>query len=144
MLIVRNSPMYSGAKAAVIQFNRAITYSYHLSGIRTYATCPGTIKTNLMTGEEWKSFPERFFTPMSTLVDAVVHIVEGGDLHDSTGKKVPKDQNWGLTVEVNRDNWYFRGGNEFCDKDMEEMMKFTSMENQLARLEKTKRENGTK
>ncbi|KAF2737731.1 NAD(P)-binding protein [Polyplosphaeria fusca] len=137
-------PMYSGAKAAVVQFNRAITFSYHLEGIRTYATCPGTIRTNLMNSEEWKAFPERFFTPITTLVDAVVHIVEGGDLHDSKGKQVKEERNWGLTVEVNRDKWYFREGVEFCDEDMEGMMKFTSMENQLARIEKTKLENGTK
>ena len=131
-------PMYSGSKAAVIQFNRAISYSYHLDGIRTYATCPGTIKTNLMTGEEWKSFPEQYFTPMSTLVKAVTTIVDGGDMQDSTGKKVGKDEAFGLTVEVNRDNFYFREPGQFCDEEMKAMMKFTSMENQLARIEKTK------
>lgn len=132
--------MYSGSKAAVIQFNKAISYCYHLDGIRTYATCPGTIRTNLMSGEEWKSFPERYFTPIETLVTAVVKLVEGGDLEDSKGKKFSKDDAWGLTVEVNRDNFYFRVPNMFCDEEMESMMKFTSMENQLARIEKTKKE----
>jgi NAD(P)-dependent dehydrogenase (short-subunit alcohol dehydrogenase family) len=131
-------PMYSASKAAVIQLNRAISYSYHLDGIRTYATCPGTIKTNLMTGEEWKSFPEQYFTPMSTLVKAVTTIVDGGEMQDSVGRKLGKDDAWGLTVEVNGDNFYFREPGKFCDDSMEAMMKFTSMENQLARIEKTK------
>lgn len=131
-------PMYSAAKAGVIQFNKAITFSYHLEGIRTYATAPGTIKTNLMSGEEWKSFPEQYFTPMSTLVKAVTHVLDGGDLEDSTGRKIKAEEAYGLTVEVNRDNFYFREKNKFCDGDMEAMMKFTSMENQLARIEKTK------
>lgn len=131
-------PMYSGAKAAVIQFNRAISYSYHLEGIRTYVTAPGTVKTNLMTGEEWKSFPEQYFTPMSTLVKAVTHILDGGDLEDSVGKKIKAEDAYGLTVEVNRDNFYFREKNRFCDSDMEAMMKYTAMENQLARIEKSK------
>jgi NAD(P)-dependent dehydrogenase (short-subunit alcohol dehydrogenase family) len=131
-------PMYSSAKAGVIQFNKAISYSFHLDGIRTYATAPGTIKTNLMTGEEWKSFPERYFTPMSTLVKAVTHVVDGGDLEDSTGRKIEAGEAYGLTVEVNRENFYFREKNKFCDAEMEAMMKFTAMENQLARIEKSK------
>ncbi|KAF9732374.1 hypothetical protein PMIN06_002075 [Paraphaeosphaeria minitans] len=131
-------PMYSAGKAAVVQFNKAISFSYHLDGIRTYATAPGTIKTNLMTGEEWKSFPEQYFTPMSTLVKAVTHVVDGGDLEDSTGKKIKAGEAFGLTVEVHRDNFYFREKNKFCDANMEAMMKFTSMENQLARIEKSK------
>ncbi|KAL1596478.1 hypothetical protein SLS60_009124 [Paraconiothyrium brasiliense] len=131
-------PMYSAAKAGVIQFNKAISFSYHLEGIRTYATAPGTIKTNLMSGEEWKSFPEQYFTPMSELVKAVTHVLDGGDLVDSTGRKIKAEEAYGLTVEVNRNNFYFREQNRFCDSEMEAMMKFTSMENQLARIEKTK------
>lgn len=93
-----------------------------------------------MTGEEWKSFPEQFFTPMSTLVTAVLALIDGGDLSDSTGKKVPKENAYGLTVEVNGDCMYFRDGVEPCDPNMEAMMKYTSMENQMARIEKTKKE----
>jgi NAD(P)-dependent dehydrogenase (short-subunit alcohol dehydrogenase family) len=133
-------PMYSASKAAVLQFNRAIAYSYKLDNVRTYATAPGTIQTNLLTGEEWKSFPKQYFTPISTLVDAVTKLVDGGDLEDSTGKKVKESEAFGLTVEVNGDSFYFRAPGPFCDPNMEAMMKFTSMENQLARIEKMKQE----
>ncbi|KAF2638752.1 NAD(P)-binding protein [Massarina eburnea CBS 473.64] len=131
-------PMYSASKAGVIHFNRSIAYSYRLDGIRTYAMAPGTIKTNLMNGDEWASFPEKFFTPIETLVRAVVHIVDGGDLEDSRGKKVRGEDAYGLTVEVNGEKFYFRDGVDWCDGQMEDMMKFTGMENQLARIEKTK------
>lgn len=131
-------PMYSAAKAGVIHFNRAISYCFHLEGIRTYATAPGTIKTNLMNSEEWKSFPEEYFTPMSTLVKAVTTVIDGGDLEDSKGKKVKAENAYGLTVEVNGDNFYYREPGPFCDPGMEAMMKHTSMANQLARIEKSK------
>lgn len=133
-------PMYSGSKAAVVQFNRAITVAYHHAGIRTYATCPGTIRTGLLSGEEWKSFPDEYFTPMETLVDAVIKLIDGGDIEDAKGRKVSKENNWGLTVEVNGKNFYFRDQPEFCDKYMMEMMKNTSMEVQLARIEKGKKD----
>lgn len=137
-------PMYSASKAGVIHFNRAISYSYHLEGVRTYATAPGTIRTNLMNGEEWKSFRQEFFTPIETLVKAVLHLVDGSDLEDSTGRRYPAKQAYGLTVEVNGDKFYFRDGVEHCDQQMKDMMKHTSMENQLARIEATSaKANGT-
>ncbi|KAG9194053.1 hypothetical protein G6011_04088 [Alternaria panax] len=128
-------PMYSASKAAVVQFNRAITVAYHHEGIRTFATCPGTINTGLLSQEEWKSFPLEYFTPMETLVDTVVRLVDGGDIADAKGVKKRKEENWGLTVEVNGSNFYFRDGPEFCDGNMREMMKSTSMAKQLTRIE---------
>lgn len=137
-------PMYSGSKAAVVQFNRAISVAYHHEGIRTYATCPGTIKTGLMSNEEWKSFPEKYYTPIETLVDAVIKLVDGGDIEDAKGKKVAKKDNWGLTIEVSGDNFYLREQIDWSDMQMKEMMEFTSMTNQLARIEKTKKEGAAK
>jgi NAD(P)-dependent dehydrogenase (short-subunit alcohol dehydrogenase family) len=137
-------PMYSGSKAAVIHFNRAITVAYHHDGIRTFATCPGTIRTGLLSQDEWKSFPDEYFTPLETLVDAVVQLVDGGDIEDAKGRKVKAQANWGLTVEVNGRNFYVRDGVDFCDENMQNMMKKTSMDVQLARIEKTKREGGLK
>ncbi|KAH7121053.1 hypothetical protein B0J11DRAFT_465626 [Dendryphion nanum] len=133
-------PMYSGSKAAVIHFNRAISFAFKQDGIRTYATAPGTIRTNLMNSEEWKSFPEEYFTPMETLVKAVVQLVDGGDLQDSKGRKVTEDEAYGLTVEVNGESIYYREKGEWCDENMRKMMEFTSMKNQLARIEKGKKE----
>lgn len=130
-------PMYSGSKAAVVNFNRAITVAYHHEGIRTFATCPGTIKTGLLSNEEWKSFAEEHFTPMEVLVDTVLELVNGGDIEDAKGVRKTKDKNWGLTVEVNGRNIYFREIPDFCDANMEALMVRTSMTAQLARIEGT-------
>ncbi|KAL1798185.1 hypothetical protein ACET3X_002222 [Alternaria dauci] len=127
-------PMYSASKAGVVQFNRAISVAYHHEGIRTFATCPGTINTGLMSQEEWKSFPLEYFTPMETLVDGVVRLVDGGEMVDAKGVKKSREENWGLTVEVNGDKLYFREGPEFCDENMREMMKYTSMAKQFTRI----------
>lgn len=132
--------MYSGSKAAVIQFNRAISFAYKTEGIRTYATAPGTIKTNLLSAEDWETFPREFWTPMETLVEAVLKLVDGGDLQDATGRKIVEKDAYGLTVEVFGDGYYFRDGPKPCTENMAKMMEFTSMEHQLARIEKDKRE----
>ncbi|PVH95801.1 NAD(P)-binding protein [Periconia macrospinosa] len=131
-------PMYSASKAGVIHFNRSISYCYHLAGIRTFATAPAAIRTNLMNEEEWKSFPQEYFTPMETLIKGVLHIVDGGDLEDSTGKKYPAKEAFGLTVEICGKSFYFRDAVDHCDQQMRDMMKFSSMENQLARIEANK------
>jgi hypothetical protein len=76
--------------------------------------------------------------PRDTVVDAVVKLVDGGDIEDANGRKVAGKDNWGLAVEVNGKNFYFRDGAEYCDENMKTMMKATSMEVQLERIEKTK------
>lgn len=127
--------MYSGGKAAVMQFNRAITVAYHHEGIRTFATCPGIVNTGLLSQEDWKAFPLEYFTSVEAIVDVVVKLVEGGAIVDAKGVKKSKDENWGLTVEVNGDKIYFRDCPEFCDEKMKMMMANTSMAKQLARIE---------
>jgi NAD(P)-dependent dehydrogenase (short-subunit alcohol dehydrogenase family) len=133
-------PIYSGGKAAVIQFNRAITVAYHHEGIRTFTTCPGTVNTGLLSQEEWKSFPLEYFTPMETVVDTVVKLVDGGDIVDAKGVKKTADEHWGLTVEVNGNSFYFNEGPAFCDENMKAMMAHTSMAKQLSRFEGGKKE----
>jgi hypothetical protein len=133
-------PMYSGSKAAVIHFNRAITVAYHHAGIRTFTACPSTVRTGLLSQEEWESLPESFMTPMETVVHAVVKVVDGGDIEDANGRKVAGKDNWGLTVELCGKNFYFRDGVEYCNEDMRTMMTTTCMKVQLERIGKTKAE----
>jgi NAD(P)-dependent dehydrogenase (short-subunit alcohol dehydrogenase family) len=135
-------PMYSGSKAAVIHFHRAIAVAYHYAGVRTFAICPGTVQTGLKSPEEWKLVPENFFTPIEIVVNTVIDkLVDGGDIKDSKGRNVQAKENWGLTVEINGSNIYFRDGVEHCDEIMKNMMKITSMEAQLGRIEKTEGEH---
>jgi NAD(P)-dependent dehydrogenase (short-subunit alcohol dehydrogenase family) len=115
-------PLYSGSKAAVIMFNRAIANGYHQQGIRTFTTCPGTIRTNLLKKEEWDVFSDEIFTPMETLVNVVMKLIDGDNIEDAKGKKVKKEDNWGLTVEVNKNSFYFRDQPEASDDLMKAMM----------------------
>ncbi|KAK7419387.1 hypothetical protein QQX98_003339 [Neonectria punicea] len=137
-------PIYSASKAGVIHFMRSIAFPYHhTSGIRVYATCPGTVRTNLMNADEWTTFPEAYFTPISRVASAVEMLVEGGDMTDAWGRTVHEGENYGLAVEINADNVYFRDGTEFCDEAMRVVIGATSMENHLARLEEHKaQQNG--
>ncbi|KAI4713899.1 hypothetical protein J4E89_001348 [Alternaria sp. Ai002NY15] len=133
-------PMYSGAKAGVIHFNRAITVAYHHAGIRTFTVCPSIVRTGLLSEEEWGSLPESFMTPMETVVNAVVKVVDGGDIEDANGRKVAGKDNWGLTVELFGNNFYFRDGVEYCDEAMRTMATSTGMKAQLERIGKPKAE----
>lgn len=118
-------PIYSASKAAVIQLNRAIQNPFHDYGIRTFATCPGTIRTGLLSSEGWSIFPEEFLTPMKTLVDTVLKLINGGDIQDSNGRKVSKQDNWGLAVEVFKQDFFIRDQAEWCNDGMKDMMALT-------------------
>ncbi|KAF4975568.1 hypothetical protein FZEAL_7657 [Fusarium zealandicum] len=132
-------PIYAASKAGVINFMRSIAYPYyHSSGIRVYATCPGTVRTNLLDAKEWTSFPESYFTPLSSITSAVEMLVQGGEMTDTRGRTVREGDDWGLAVEVNGENVYFRDQIEFCDEAMRVVIGSTSMENQEARLEEHK------
>ncbi|KAF2840345.1 3-beta-hydroxysteroid dehydrogenase [Patellaria atrata CBS 101060] len=134
-------PMYSAAKAGVVQFMRSIAFPYHHNdGVRCYAICPGTVRTNLLSGEEWKSFPDSYFTPIETIVSTVEKLIDGGAIQDAVGKGVESGADYGLAVEINGKNFYFRDQIPYCDDAMRAVMEATRMENQLERIEKGKRE----
>jgi urocanate hydratase len=61
-------------------------------------------------------------------------LVEGGDMTDATGNTVEMGKDYGLTVEINGKNFYFRDQPDYCDETAAMVMKATSMENQLQRL----------
>lgn len=133
------TPVYSASKAGVVHFVRSIAYSFHQEGIRAYAICPGTVRTNLLLADEWKSFPEEYFTPISKIAETVEMLVNGGNMQDSAGNKVTGDDNYGLVVEVNGKNHYFREQVPFCDEAMKQVMTATSMKNQQAVFDEVKR-----
>lgn len=124
---------------------RSIAFPYHhYNGIRVYATCPGTVKTNLLNSEEWTTFPEDYFTPISTIANTVEMLVNGGDMTDANGRTFKDGKNYGLAVECNGKNIYFRDQAEYCDEAMMKVIEATKMENQIARLEEYKaKHNGT-
>lgn len=108
---------------------RAVAFQYHHEdGIRTYAICPGTVRTNLIPADEWKVFPPEFFTPVSKIAATVGMLVQGGEVQDSKGRKIPAGKDFGLTVEITGDNHYFRDQPEYCDERMASLMVATTME----------------
>ena len=116
---------------------RSIAFPFHNDdGIRVYATCPGTVRTNLLNPKEWEAFPEEFFTPVESIASTVGMLVEGGDMTDAWGRKVPAGKDYGLAVEISGKNFYFRDQPEYCDDSMRHVMEATSMENQLASFKK--------
>jgi NAD(P)-dependent dehydrogenase (short-subunit alcohol dehydrogenase family) len=125
------SPVYSASKAGVVNFARSIAYSFFANdGIRVYATCPGTVRTNLLNSNEWTAFPDEFFTPVEKIASTVVMLLEGGDMEDSNGRKIPAAKAYGLAAEINGTRHYFRDPVDFCDDNMRQVMEATSMENQ--------------
>ena len=124
---------------------RSIAFSYHhYNGIRVYATCPGTVRTNLLNAKEWTTFPEDYFTPLSRIASTVEMLAEGGDMTDARGRTVKAGSDYGLAVEINGEKIYFRDQHEYCDDNMRKVIEATSMENQIARLEEHKaKQNGS-
>lgn len=53
---------------------------YHQDGIRTYAICAGTVRTNLMDSPVWDTYPEEHITPVETIVSAIEKFVARGRL----------------------------------------------------------------
>jgi NAD(P)-dependent dehydrogenase (short-subunit alcohol dehydrogenase family) len=128
-------PMYSGAKHAVIGFMRSIAKAYYYNDkIRVNAICPGTVRTNLLDSDGWSTFPPEYFTPVSKIVETVVMLVDGGELTDSKGVVVKKEENWGRAVEINTTKHYFREQPEWCDDIMKTMMSHTEIKENDARF----------
>ncbi|PGH14367.1 hypothetical protein AJ80_05957 [Polytolypa hystricis UAMH7299] len=96
---------------------------------------PKQSRQNLLNSEEWKSFLEEYFKPLDFLTSTVALLVEGGEMTDAKGRKVTKGSDYGLTVEVNGRNFYFRDQVDYCDETAAFVMKATSVENQSARLD---------
>lgn len=118
--------MYTAAKHGVIGLMRATAKDFYKHGIRTAAICPGSVRTNLLDSKSWDSFPKEYFTPVEKIVDAVLMCIDGGDMVDSKGIKVPADRAYGLTIELNGQNFYFREQPEYCDDNMRRCMEATS------------------
>ncbi|KAF2650746.1 NAD(P)-binding protein [Lophiostoma macrostomum CBS 122681] len=140
------SPIYTATKHAVVGFMRSIAPSYYAhDGIRVNAICPGTVKTNLLSNEEWRVFPEEYFTPVEKIARVVVMLVDGVDggegrgvVGGGSGREIGKGQRGdaegrvgtlsGKAVEVSGERHYYREAVEFCDEPMRAVMGATNIE----------------
>ncbi|KAK5676653.1 hypothetical protein LTS10_010954 [Elasticomyces elasticus] len=111
-------PVYGAAKHGVVGWARNIAgRAWREDGVKVNAICPGTVRTNLLSDEAWKTFPEEYFTPVEKVVEVVMMLME-----DSDKPMV------GQTVEISGRKHYFRRQYEFCDEAMETVMGSTDVD----------------
>lgn len=132
------NPLYTASKFGVLGFMRSVAPPYHREGIRTYAICPGTVRTNLLSPAVYDSFPDEYLTPVETIVSTVAMLVTGGAMKDSRGREVRKGQDYGLAVEVFGKDIFFRDQLEFINDGMRQICEAASLENQQANLKASK------
>ncbi|KAM0473119.1 hypothetical protein ACHAP7_008346 [Fusarium lateritium] len=128
------NPLYTASKAGVLGFMRSVAYPFFNDGIRIHAICPGTIRTNLLTSEMMNSFPDEHLTPVEAVVSTVECLIRGGSLTDSNGKKVSKDDNYGLAVEIFGSSIFFKDQTEYSSDGLREFCEAASLKNQKANL----------
>jgi len=123
------SPIYTSTKHGVLGFMRSIAPNFwRADGIRVNAVLPGTVKTNLLTPEEWKNFPEEYFTPVEKVVEVVLIFIDGKDAVKGEGQGILK----GKAIECSGNNHYYRDQPKYCDEGMRVVMQSTDKE-ELAR-----------
>ncbi|KAF2008210.1 15-hydroxyprostaglandin dehydrogenase [Amniculicola lignicola CBS 123094] len=117
------SPIYTASKHAMVGFMRSVApYFYHKAGIRVNAICPGTVKTNLLSSEEWESFPQEYFTPVEKIVETVELLISPGKEEEKEGVM------FGKAVEISGTKHYYRQAVPFCDEGMKTVMSATNVE----------------
>lgn len=123
------SAMYSASKHGVVGLTRSVAKPFWRNDrIRVHCTCPGTVRTNLLDAQGWANFPEEYFTPVEKIVSTVLMLVDGGKMEDSKGVTVGADEAYGLAVEINGQNHYFRSQPDWCDDNMRAVMEATDVE----------------
>lgn len=93
--------------------------------LRINALCPGVMATKLMTDEDFEHYPAECFTPIETLVDTVLKVINGENIKDAKGRLVRAEGLYGQSIEINVRNIYFRDQPEWCDEIMPRVMAAT-------------------
>ena len=118
----------------MLGFMRSIAPQYQREGIRTYAICPGTVRTNLLTSGTYDSYPDQYLTPIETIVSTVRTLILGGTMTDASGREVQNSQNYGVAVEIFGKDIYFRDQLEFINDAMRQICEGSSLKNQERNL----------
>ncbi|KAF2672349.1 NAD(P)-binding protein [Microthyrium microscopicum] len=120
--------MYTASKHGVVGFMRSIADHYYAhDNIRVNAICPSSVRTNLLDDSAWSEFPQEYFTPIEKIVETVLMLIEGGDLVDTKGVKIPQGKDFGRAVEISQTNHYFREQVEYSDDVLRAMMAATDV-----------------
>ena len=115
----------------VTGFMRCIAGQLHnMDGIRVNAICPGLVKTGLAGEGNYDGFPQDVITPVEEISKRVLQLVDGSNLVDSKGVRVPSEMAYGLAVEISMHNFYIRSQPEYCDDAMARIMGATESDAQ--------------
>ena len=110
-------PMYAAAKHGVLGFTRSIAkHFFKHDKIRANAIMPGTMKTGLLTEEEWKNFSATEWTPVNKAVEVVEMLLDDSEEH------------WGKTVEIQGREHFFREQPEYPNEATRRVMEATDIE----------------
>ncbi|KAI0017371.1 hypothetical protein F4780DRAFT_608412 [Xylariomycetidae sp. FL0641] len=121
------TPLYAAGKAGVVNFVRSVAEPFYANdGIRTYAICPGSVRTPLLPQQAWDAYPAKYLTAMEKVTSTVDMLLQGGSMRDSAGKLVEGPSNTGLTVEIFVDDVYFREAPEPCNEGMKDVIEYMS------------------
>jgi hypothetical protein len=80
------------------------------------------------------SFPDEHLTPVEAVVSTVETLIKGGNIKDSNGKEVTKNENFGLAVEIFGRSIFFRDQVEYSNNGLRELCDAASLKNQKANL----------
>ncbi|TPX18825.1 uncharacterized protein E0L32_011504 [Thyridium curvatum] len=130
------TPLYAASKAGILHFTRTVARKLHADdGIRAHALCPAAVRTALLGDEVWSKHAAEHMTPLSTVTRAVEMLLLLGGVGRGGGEDVVVDskgvvagRDWGLVVELNVGNIYFRPDPEYCDDVLREIMTKTTTE----------------
>lgn len=128
------SPLYTASKAGVVAFMRCVAPTFYEDGIRTYAICPGPVRTNLLSKSAWDAFPQEFMTPVEAIVSTVQTLIRGGKLQDAKGREVAESENYGLAVEILGNEIFIRDQMEFANDAVRQLCDGAKRQNQQANM----------
>ncbi|KAI8957250.1 3-beta-hydroxysteroid dehydrogenase [Daldinia sp. FL1419] len=118
------TPFYAASKAGMVNFVRSIApLFYEEDAIRTYAICPGSVRTNLLPNELWDAYPQEYLTPMQKVTSTIESLIYGTELEDSLGQRLD-NSNVGLVIEIFVDDVYFRGPPSPCNDGMRYILEY--------------------
>ncbi|KAI5925360.1 hypothetical protein F4810DRAFT_75735 [Camillea tinctor] len=117
------TPLYAATKAGILNFMRSVAGPFfNNDGIRTYAICPGSVRTNLLGKELWDAYPQDYLTSMDKITATVQNLITGGRIEDSNGTVIDLNLESGLAVEIFVDDVYFRSPPGPCNDGMRFIM----------------------
>ena len=124
------SPTYSAAKHGVVGLMRSLAKHYWtFDKIRCNAICPGVVKTNLLTAKEWGNFLKEYFTPVESIVEGVLLLLDG---KTESVQRIDGDSGrngiWGEALEISGTKMYWREAPGVCDDAMRAVMKATDIQ----------------